>query len=47
MSETYGPVYEAYIDAYIKQFNCSRELAVHSLNNMLSTIESEEGKNEN
>jgi hypothetical protein len=46
MNETYGPVYEAYIDAYIKQFSCSRELAIHSLNSMLSTIEKEQGENE-
>jgi len=46
VNETYGPVYEAYIDAYIKQFNCSRELAIHSLNNMLAGIEKEQGKNE-
>ena len=46
MNETYGPVYEAYIDAYIKQFNCSRELAIHSLNNMLASIEKEQETNE-
>jgi hypothetical protein len=46
MSETYGPVYEAYIDAYIKEFDCSRELAIHSLNNMLASIEKEQETNE-
>ncbi len=47
MSETYGPVYEAYIDGYIKQFNCSREVAIYSLNTLLASInEKEEGENE-
>lgn len=42
MSEVYGPVYEAYIDAYMKEYTCSRELAVQSLNNILKGIKEED-----
>jgi hypothetical protein len=43
--DTYGPIYEAYIDAYIKEFTCSREVAEQSLKNMMSRI-SQEGEND-
>jgi hypothetical protein len=39
----YGPIYEAYIDAYIKEFTCSREVAEQSLKTMISKL-NEEGK---
>jgi len=43
--ENYGPIYEAYIDAYIKEFTCSREVAEQSLKNMIGRL-SKEGEND-
>lgn len=44
--DTYGPVYEAYLDAYMKEFTCSREVAEQSLKTMIGKIEMEGEINE-
>lgn len=35
MSEELGPIYEAYLEGYMKQFKCSREVAEKSLQEYL------------
>jgi hypothetical protein len=35
MSEELGPIYEAYLDGYMKQFKCSRDVAEKSLQEYL------------
>ena len=35
MSEELGPIYEAYLDGYMKYYKCSRDVAEKSLNEYL------------
>jgi len=44
--DDYGPIYEAYIDAYIKEFTCSREVAEQSLKTMIGKLMKEGEFNE-
>lgn len=46
MSE-YGPVFEAYLDAYMKEFTCSREVAEQHLNDVIKLVQKDKNENTN